>query len=260
MSAEIEIKELAAHYDNRLILDHINLTIEEGETVAILGASGCGKTTLLRHILGLNKPTSGSIVIKGKDITKIDEDEFNELRKKMGVLFQSGALFNSMTVGDNIALPLREHTQLDESIIKIMSRMKLKLVGLTSYENLMPNQLSGGMKKRAGLARALAMDPEILLCDEPSAGLDPIIAAEIDDLILKLQKTFKITSIIVTHNMKSAFTIAEKIVLLYNGKVITSGTKEEFKKSSNPYVKQFLEGTALEDKYDAESYLDNLTQ
>jgi len=258
MSPAIVIKDLVTHYGGRLILDNVNLTIENGETVAILGQSGCGKTTLLRHIMGLHKPTSGEIYIKGKNIFEIEEEEFNEIRKRMGVLFQSGALFNSMTVGDNVALPLREHTKLDESIIKIMLRMKLKLVGLSGFEHLMPNQISGGMKKRAGLARALAMDPEILLCDEPSAGLDPIIAAGIDNLILQLDKVFKMTIIVVTHEIKSAFTVANKIVMLFKGKVISIGKPDEIKNSDDSYIKQFLEGIASEEEYDAETYLDSL--
>lgn len=258
MSPAIVIKDLVTHYGGRLILDNINLTIENGETVAILGQSGCGKTTLLRHIMGLHRPTSGEIYIKGKNIFEIDEEEYNEIKKRMGVLFQSGALFNSMTVGDNVALPLREHTKLDESIIKIMIRMKLKLVGLSGFEHLMPNQISGGMKKRAGLARALAMDPEILLCDEPSAGLDPIIAAGIDNLILQLDKVFKMTIIVVTHEIKSAFTVANKIVMLFKGKVISIGKPDEIKNSDDSYIRQFLAGIACEEEYDAETYLDSL--
>lgn len=258
MSPAIVIKDLVTHYGGILILDNINLTIENGETVAILGQSGCGKTTLLRHIMGLHRPTSGEVYIKGKNIFEIDEEEYNEIRKRMGVLFQSGALFNSMTVGDNVALPLREHTKLDESIIKIMIRMKLKLVGLSGFEHLMPNQISGGMKKRAGLARALAMDPEILLCDEPSAGLDPIIAAGIDNLILQLDKVFKMTIIVVTHEIKSAFTVANKIVMLFKGKIISIGKPDEIKNSDDSYIKQFLEGIASEEEYDAETYLDSL--
>jgi len=258
MSPAIIIKDLVTYYGGRLILDRINLTIENGETVAILGQSGCGKTTLLRHIMGLHRPTSGEVYIKGKNIFEIDEEEFNEIRKRMGVLFQSGALFNSMTVGDNVALPLREHTKLDESIIKIMIRMKLKLVGLSGFEHLMPNQISGGMKKRAGLARALAMDPEILLCDEPSAGLDPIIAAGIDNLILQLDKVFKMTIIVVTHEIKSAFTVANKIVILFKGKVISIGKPDEIKNSDDSYIRKFLEGIASEEEYDAETYLNSL--
>ena len=258
MQPAIVIKDLVTHYGGRLILDHINLTIDRGETVAILGQSGCGKTTLLRHMIGLNRPTSGEIYINGKNIFEIDEEEFNGIRKKVGVLFQSGALFNSMTVGDNVALPLREHTKLDESIIKIMTKMKLKLVGLSGFEHLMPNQISGGMKKRAGLARAIAMDPEILLCDEPSAGLDPIIGAGIDNLILQLDKAFKMTIVVVTHKIKSAFTIANKIVMLLKGKVISIGKPDEIKNSDNSYIKQFLEGIAYDEEYDEKTYLDSL--
>ncbi len=257
MSEPIIIKDLITHYEGKCVLNRINFTINDGDTVVILGQSGCGKTTLLRHIIGLNKPTSGTIYIKGKNIFEIEAEEFNEIRKKVGVLFQSGALFNSMTLEDNIALPLREHTKLDESIINIIVRMKLKLVRLSGFGHLMPNQLSGGMKKRAGLARALAMDPEILLCDEPSAGLDPIIAAGIDNLILQLHKIFKMTIIIVTHEIKSAFTVANKFIVLHKGNVIFTGKPDEIKKSDNNYIKQFLEGIAIEEEYDGESYIDS---
>jgi len=256
MSEAIVIKDLVTHYEGTCILNKINLTIESGETVVILGQSGCGKTTLLRHIIGLNKPTSGEIYIKGKNIFEIDSEEFDEIRKKIGVLFQSGALFNSMLVEDNIALPLREHTKLDESIIKIMTKMKLEMVGLSGFDHLMPSQLSGGMKKRAGLARALAMDPEILLCDEPSAGLDPIIAAGIDNLILQLHKTFEMTIVVVTHEIKSAFTIANKLVLLYKGNVMFTGKPEELKNNDNRYIQRFLGGIPDEEEYFKKPYID----
>ena len=189
----------------------------------VLGGSGCGKTTLLRHLIGLLAPHSGHILYQGPGYYDLGEDELNDIRKRIGMLFQGAALFNSMTLGDNVALPLREHTPLAESTIKIMTRIKLGLVGLTGFGGFKPAQLSGGMKKRAGLARALAMDPEILFFDEPSAGLDPIIAADIDRLIMKLKQAFKMTMVVVTHEMASAFLIADRILMLDGGRCHCSG-------------------------------------
>ncbi|RMI13021.1 MAG: ABC transporter ATP-binding protein [Calditrichaeota bacterium] len=250
---------MVAAYGNRVVLDGINLDIYPGEILAILGRSGCGKSTLLRHMLGLAKPSAGQILIKGQDITTMSEDEKNELFKKVGMLFQSAALFNSMTIADNVALPLREHTQLEESTIQIMVKMKLDLVGLSGFENFKPAQLSGGMKKRAGLARALAMDPEILFCDEPSAGLDPVVAAGLDNLIRKLQKAFKMTIVVVTHEMASVFVIADRIAMMHKGKILAVGTKEELEKSSDPIIQQFLNRQPDEEELDKDQYLNTIT-
>lgn len=255
----IVVKDLITYFDDRRILDNINVRVRKGEVLVVLGGSGCGKTTLLRHLIGLLQPRSGHIYIKGRDITQLEEEALNNIRKKMGMLFQGAALFNSMTLGDNVALPLREHTKLAEPTIKIMTRIKLGLVGLAGFGDFKPAQLSGGMKKRAGLARALAMDPEILFFDEPSAGLDPIIAAEIDELILKLKRAFRMTMVIVTHELASAFLVADRILMLDAGQVIATGTPEELKSNPNPRVQQFLNREPNVEVQDDEKYLRLIT-
>lgn len=255
----IVVEDLVTYFDDRRILDTINVRVRKGEALVVLGGSGCGKTTLLRHLIGLLQPRSGHIYIRGQDITQLEEDALNEIRKKMGMLFQGAALFNSMTLGDNVALPLREHTKLAEPTIKIMTRIKLGLVGLAGFGDFKPAQLSGGMKKRAGLARALAMDPEILFFDEPSAGLDPIIAAEIDELILKLKRAFRMTMVIVTHELASAFLVADRILMLDDGCVIATGTPEEIKADQNPRVQQFLNREPNAETQDDEKYLRLIT-
>jgi phospholipid/cholesterol/gamma-HCH transport system ATP-binding protein len=239
--AAISVRNLRVKYGEREILHGIDFEVPAGETMVILGGSGSGKSTLLRTLVGLEQPSSGEIWIQGKDFASISEDERDELRKKMGMSFQGGALFGSMTVGENVALPLREHTRLDDSTIEIMVRLKLDQVGLSGFENYMPAQLSGGMKKRAAIARALAMDPEILFFDEPSAGLDPIIAAGIDELILKLKKAFRITIVVVTHELASAFLIADRMIVLDKGVIVANATTEELRKSKHPRVRQFLD-------------------
>jgi phospholipid/cholesterol/gamma-HCH transport system ATP-binding protein len=258
-SIAIAIRNLVTKFGSREILKNINLEIRRGETFVILGGSGSGKSTLLRHIVGLELPTQGRIWINGRDITGIPEDEFNELRRKIGMAFQNSALFNSMTVGDNVALPLREHTKLEDSTIQIMTRIKLEQVGLSGVDAFMPSQLSGGMRKRAGIARALAMDPEILLFDEPSAGLDPIIAAGIDNLILKLKRAFHMTIVLVTHELASAFLLADRMAMLDRGVILFVGTPEEFRSCPLPRVRQFLERQADHESQDVEQYLRTLT-
>ena len=242
----IQVEDLVVAFDERAVLKGVNLTINRGETTVVLGGSGCGKSTLLRHIIGLRKPESGKIIIKGQDITQLNDDEMSKLLRKVGVVFQSSALFNSISVGDNVALPLREHTKLEESTIQIMTKIKLDMVGLAGYESFMPSELSGGMKKRAAFARAISMDPEILFCDEPSAGLDPIVAAGLDNLIIKLKKALKMTIVVVTHEMASMYMIADRIIMLHGGEVIFSGKQEEFKASDHPRVKQFIDRRAEE--------------
>jgi phospholipid/cholesterol/gamma-HCH transport system ATP-binding protein len=237
----ISVQGVVVRYGEHTILDGVNLDILPHEVMVIMGASGSGKSTLLRQMVGLEKPKAGRIIIKGVDITSCPESELNEIRRVMGVSFQSAALFNSMTLGDNVALPLREHTKLAEPTIKLMTQMKLAQVGLEESEHLYPAQLSGGMRKRASVARAVAMDPEILLFDEPSAGLDPIIAAEIDELILHLKRAFNMTIVVVTHELASAFSIADRMCMLYKGKMLAVGTKEEIRGSDQPRIRQFLD-------------------
>jgi phospholipid/cholesterol/gamma-HCH transport system ATP-binding protein len=237
----IAVRNLHVRYGTREILHGVNFEVPSGQTLVIMGGSGCGKSTLLRTLVGLERPSSGEIWIHGRNFAGMTGGERDELRKKMGMSFQSGALFGSMTVGENVALPLHEHTQLDDSTIDIMVRLKLDQVGLSGFENYMPAQLSGGMKKRAAIARALAMDPEILFFDEPSAGLDPIIAAGLDDLILKLKKAFRITILVVTHELASAFLIADRMILLDKGFVVANGTPDELRQNTNPRVRQFLD-------------------
>jgi phospholipid/cholesterol/gamma-HCH transport system ATP-binding protein len=255
---KISVKNLVAGYGDYVVLDNISLEVMPGETMVILGESGCGKSTFLRCLIGLHKPAAGEVLIYGQDITRISEEEFNNIRKKFGVLFQSAALYGSMTIADNIALPLREHTRLDESVIDIMVKIKLELVGLSGVEHLLPSQLSGGMKKRAGLARAMAMDPEILFFDEPSAGLDPRMAADIDSLILKLERAFHLTMVIVTHRIQSAFAVADRIAMLHAGKLLFLGTPEEMQNSDNILVRQFLEGAPHAESEGRGDYLQDI--
>ncbi|MDD5217684.1 MAG: ABC transporter ATP-binding protein [Candidatus Omnitrophica bacterium] len=238
----VEIKGLVKRFDDRAVLDGIDLEIPAGKTTVIMGGSGCGKSTLLRHIIGLLKPTEGEIWIDGENVAGMKEKDMNRVRRKFGMLFQGSALFNSMTVGDNVALPLREHTDLPNEIIRIIVKVKLELVGLTGFESFMPYQISGGMKKRVALARAIALDPKMVFYDEPGAGLDPITASMIDQLIHDLSRKLKITSVVVTHEMKSAFRIADKVVILHKGKVLEVGTAHEIQNSKNPYVQQFIKG------------------
>ena len=256
----IRVDDLVTHYGERCILNHISLDIQPGETMVILGGSGTGKSTLLRHLVRLEIPTSGHVYIKGQDVCHMPEESFNLIRRKMGMLFQGAALFNSMTIEENVSLPLRELTALEESTIRIMTRIKLDLVGLSGFEGFMPSQLSGGMRKRAGLARALAMDPEILLFDEPSAGLDPITAAGIDSLILKLKLAFRMTIVVVTHELASAFTIADRITVMQGGEIVAVGTPEEIRTNENPRVQQFLNRVPEDETRDIQAYLRNLTE
>lgn len=254
MEPAIEIIGLQTHYGDREILKNVTVSIPRGKTTVILGGSGCGKSTLLKHLIGLLKPTKGQILINGSDITRMNEDELNQVRKKMGVLFQGAALLNSLSLGDNVALPIREHTRLNESTIKIMVRMKLDQVGLSGFEKFFPSQLSGGMKKRAGLARALALDPEMIFFDEPSAGLDPVTAAGLDELILKLRNVFRMTGIVVTHEIESVFKISDYVIMLDAGNVLYAGDLEGLKASDHPRIRMFLERKPEQETYSPDDY------
>ena len=255
----ISVRNLRVRYGEREILHGINFEVTRGETLVILGGSGSGKSTLLRTLVGLQEASSGEVWIRGQDIAKLSEGEMDEIRKKIGLSFQGGALFGSMTVGENVSLPLREHTELEESTIQIIMRLKLEQVGLAGFENYMPSQLSGGMKKRAAVARAMSMDPEILFFDEPSAGLDPIIAAGIDELILELKRAFHMTIIVVTHELASAFLIADRMLLIDKGNIVALGTTEEMRSSTQPRVRQFLDRIAEPEISGEMDYLQMLT-
>ena len=224
----IKVRDLKKVFGTQTVLDGVNLDIRRGETLVVMGGSGCGKSTFLRMLIASLPATSGSIEVLGEALDVDDEDSLNAYRRRFGILFQSGALFNSMSIAQNVALPLQEHTELDHSIIDIQVKIKLELVGLREHADKLPSQISGGMKKRAGLARALALDPQILYYDEPSAGLDPVTSAEIDQLMVDLTKKLGVTSVVVTHEMDSAFTIADRMVMLDKGRVLMIGTREEF--------------------------------
>ncbi|MBQ7477090.1 MAG: ABC transporter ATP-binding protein [Selenomonadaceae bacterium] len=236
----IKIKNVSKYFGAKAALKNINLEIGTGETLAIIGGSGSGKSTLLRLMIGLIKPSEGEVWINDDEISKMDEDEITRVRLKMGMVFQYSALFDSMTVGDNVAFGLTEHTNLDKEKIRQIVREKLKQVGLEGVENLMPNELSGGMKKRVSLARAIAFGPEIIFYDEPSSGLDPITTNRIDELIISTQRALKVTSIVVTHDMVSACKIADRIAMVYNGELIAVDTVENFKKIDDPRIKEFF--------------------
>jgi phospholipid/cholesterol/gamma-HCH transport system ATP-binding protein len=224
----VRVTGLVKRFNERAVLDGVNLDVFPGETMVVMGPSGCGKSTLLRHMIGSMWPDEGRVELFGQDLGAMSDAELDRARKRFGILFQSAALFNSMTVGENVALPLREHTDLDEETIGIIVRIKLELVGLREALDRMPSEISGGMKKRAGLARAIALDPEILFYDEPSAGLDPITSAEIDHLIMDLAGKLGVTSVVVTHEMGSAFRIADRMAMLDRGRMLKVGSRREF--------------------------------
>lgn len=254
----IEVRDLQSHYNGRQVLFSLNFEIPRHHVTVIMGVSGCGKTTLMRHLIGLKQTSPGQIMVDGEDLGAFTENQLKGYRRRIGVLFQGGALFNSMNLLDNMAVPLRVHTRLAEETIRIMSLMKLNMVGLSDFSEYMPSQLSGGMKKRAGLARALAMDPEILFVDEPSSGLDPITAAGLDRLLLDLRETLGMTVVVVTHELESAFNIADHIIMLDEGKIMASGDKEHIRDVSDPRVRQFLKREADQHKFNMNSYYGSL--
>lgn len=240
----IEIINLSKSFTSSKVLDNLNLIINSGEVIVIIGRSGCGKSVLLKHIIGLIKPDMGQVIVNGNDMTRLEEYEMDNLRLSFGMLFQGAALFDSMTVGENVGFTLREHTNTPPEEVRKKVANSLELVGLKGIENLMPSELSGGMKKRVGLARAICNNPKIILYDEPTTGLDPIMADAINDLIIDLNNKLSVTSIVVTHDMVSAYKIADRIAMLYKGKIIAVGAPEEIKNTKDPIVKQFITGAA----------------
>ena len=257
-SNSIEVRNLNTFYGERQILHNVSLDVKKGEIMVIMGGSGSGKTTLLNHLLGLLLPSSGLVRVLGHDLTKLSAMERQLLRTRTGVAFQSGALFSSMSIGDNIALPLREHTDLDETTIGIMTRLKLEVVSLAGFENLKPAELSGGMIKRAALARAIVMDPELLFCDEPSAGLDPVVASSIDDLILRLRDAMGMSIVVVTHDLDSTFKIADRICVLDKGRVLALDTVEAIRASTDTRIQNLLNRRTEEAEPDPDAYLRRL--
>ncbi|CAA7621350.1 Uncharacterized ABC transporter ATP-binding protein HI_1087 [Candidatus Terasakiella magnetica] len=254
----VEVVDLVSHFGERQILHQVSLEVRKGEIMVIMGGSGSGKTTLLNHLLGLLSPTSGHVRVLGHDLSRLSPLALQRLRTRTGVAFQSGALFSSMSVGDNIALPLREHTNLDETTIGIMTRLKLEVVSLAGFETLMPAELSGGMIKRAALARAIVMDPELLFCDEPSAGLDPVVASSIDDLILRLRDAMGMSIVVVTHDLDSTFKIADRICVLDKGRVLALDTVEAIRASTDVRIQNLLNRRTEDAEPDVDSYLRRL--
>ena len=256
----IEVEKLEAWYGRRRILKGVDFNVRAGEIRVIMGGSGSGKSTLLRHLLGLQRPRSGTVRILGVDLKDASDREMLDLHRRIGVSFQGGALLTSLTVGENVALPLREHTTLDPSTIRIMSRLKLEVVNLGGFQELMPAQLSGGMIKRAALARAIVMDPKLLFFDEPSAGLDPVVSAELDELILRLRDALRMTIVVVTHELESAFKIADTITVLDQGEILMTDTVDRVRHADNERIQDLLNRRPRETPVDADAYLRRLTE
>ena len=256
----IEIIDLHKSFGSHWVLGGVNLKVETGETMVIIGRSGCGKSVLLKHIMGIMQPDSGKILIDGVNVFGVGKDEINHFRMQIGMLFQGAALFDSLAVRENVGFSLYEHTHLSSDEIDRRVKEKLRLVGLSGIEDLMPSELSGGMKKRVGLARAICTEPKIVLYDEPTTGLDPIMADAINDLILRMQKRLRITSIVVTHDMTSAYKVGTRIAMLYNGKIVGMGAPDEIRNSTDPLIRQFITGSAqgpitIEEERDRDRYL-----
>jgi phospholipid/cholesterol/gamma-HCH transport system ATP-binding protein len=259
----LEVRHLTRSFGSRKVLNDVSFKVRHGEILIIMGGSGCGKSTLLRHIIGALKPDSGEIFIDGTEITKLDDQDLVKVRKRFGMLFQTGALFNSLTVGENVALPILESSDVSPSIAELVVKLKLELVGLTGFEHLKPAEISGGMKKRVGMARALALDPELLFCDEPTAGLDPVMTAVIDTLTVDLTRKLGLSAVVVTHDMTSAFRIATQMIMLFEGRVIATGTPREIQNNPDPVLQQFIRGDAdgpIPLKLSKDDYLKRLMQ
>jgi phospholipid/cholesterol/gamma-HCH transport system ATP-binding protein len=240
----IEIEDLHKRFGPKVVLAGLTLTIERGETMVVIGGSGTGKSVLLKHVIGLMKPDQGRVVVDGQDVGSLDETQLTDLRKKFGMLFQGAALFDSLSVWENVGFALTQHSKRPPREVREIAREKLAMVGLKGVEDLMPAELSGGMKKRVGLARAIAHDPQIILYDEPTTGLDPIMADVINELVIRLKQQLKMTSIAITHDMTSAYKIADRMAMLYQGKILEVGTPDEIRASRNPVVRQFITGSA----------------
>jgi phospholipid/cholesterol/gamma-HCH transport system ATP-binding protein len=239
----IKLVDIHKSFGTQKVLDGVNLEIEDDKTTMIIGRSGGGKSVLLKHIIGLIKPDEGHIIIDGVDIAKLDDQELNEVRKKFGMLFQEAALFDSMTVGENVAFPLREHTRMTDAEIAQTVESRLKSVGLTGVTDKMPSELSGGMRKRVGLARAVALQPRIVLFDEPTTGLDPVMTEAINQLIIDAQRNFNLTCVVISHDIESIFKVGHRVAMLYEGKIIEYGTPEDVRASRDPVTRQFLAGS-----------------
>jgi phospholipid/cholesterol/gamma-HCH transport system ATP-binding protein len=258
VETRIEVDGLVAYYGAHKVLKGIDLAVRDGEIMVVMGGSGSGKSTLFRHLLGLMQPAEGTVRLLGRDLAGLSPIEILDLRRHMGVAFQTGAMFSSLTVAENIMLPLREHTDLDNKTMEIIARLKLEAVSLAGFGHLMPAELSGGMLKRAALARAIVTDPKLLFCDEPSAGLDPVVSASIDDLILRLRDALGMTTVVVTHDLQSAFKIADRICVLDEGEVIALGDKEAIRTSTSKLVQNLLNRRSEETTLDKDAYLRRL--
>ena len=241
----IRVKDVHKSFGRQIVLNGINLEVQRGKITVIIGRSGSGKSVLMKHLIGLIRPDRGEILVDGTDISRLGEARLNEVRKKFGMLFQEAALFDSMNVGENVAFPLREHTRLSDAEVGRLVNEKLQQVGLAGFEDKMPSELSGGMKKRVGLARALALDPDIVLFDEPTSALDPVIALTIEDLIRKTQMRLQKTYVVISHDILCMFRIADKVAMLYDGEIVAFGAPDEVRKSDLPAVKEFLEATRI---------------
>ena len=241
----IEVRDIYKSFGSQDVLRGVSLTVNRGESMTVIGGSGSGKSVLIKHIIGLVFPDKGDVIIDGQTVNKLDDEGLNEIRKKFGMLFQGAALFDSFTVWENVGFALKQHTSKSEREIRAIATEKLALVGLRDVEDKMPSDLSGGMKKRVGLARAIAMDPEIILYDEPTTGLDPITADAINDLIVDLRKKLGVTSVAITHDMHSAYKISDRIAMLYKGQILETGTPDQIRETTNPIVRQFITGSAV---------------